>query len=311
MRYAYLYSPQDAWRLDMRGRVVLLGLLLLFPVAAAQVPTPTFCGPIDVTAAAPATALAPGESGTVTITITNSGSVAIRASASILLEANVWDYDADASAQTIPPGESRGFAFQVTPREEAIEDVRASAVGRATCQSPAGGDCPLDACQLEEATSFTVRFREPEGLDIPFLRDLAIPPEYLVASLVLVGLVGGVVLLARRPTRGLAAECPEPLKLVRPGRGASFPIEVKNGAQANVTARFEVAAVPAGWSAFMPLPDVQLAPRESRNLFLMVRAPEDAIDGDAVDVEVRIRDVSEPGKPTNLRVRAEVSDTVA
>jgi len=105
--------------------------------------------------------------------------------------------------------------------------------------------------------------------------------------------------------------CPEPLKFVRPGRGASFPIEVKNGADEPARLALAVAAVPEGWSAFLPLPEIQLAPKETRSLWLMVRAPETAKPGEAVDVELTATDAADPRRTKRVRVRAEVSETGA
>jgi uncharacterized membrane protein len=92
---------------------------------------------------------------------------------------------------------------------------------------------------------------------------------------------------------------------VRAGRGASFPIQVRNASPQNVKYELAVGPVPQGWSAFLPLPDVQLAPREARGLWLMVRSPPDAQNGDAAEVEVSASDPA-TGATTNLRVRAEV-----
>lgn len=295
----------------MRTLVALLGLLLLMPFAAAQLPADV-CGPIEATALAPRP-LAQDEIGTITLTIDNLGEAAVRASGSLSITATGWEYDAEsASPITIQPGASGAITFEVRPTAEASGDATASLVARATCLAPTGADCNLPQCALEDATSTRVQTVPAEGLQIPGLQDLDFPPEYLIASLVLVGLVAAIAMLARRPARGVAAECPEPLKLLSPGRGASFPIEVRNSGGEPVTAQLDVGSVPEGWSAFMPLPDVQLAPRETRSMFLMVRAPEEATTGDAVEVEVTVRPQGAgAGKASHVRVRAEVNEAAA
>lgn len=295
----------------MRLVLALMGLLLLATPALAQDPS-SLCGPITSTAVSPAP-LSAGATGVVVLTVTNGGQLAVRATASMNIREAGWEYDADApSAVVIPAGQSGSFSFNVRPTEATTEDALAQLTARGVCQAAGPVPCPDQACTVEAGAIQTrVGFRPSEGLDIPGLSDLNFPPEYLVASLVLVGLVAAIMVLARRPPRGVLADCPEPLKQVKAGRGASFPIEVRNAGGEALTAQLEVGAVPEGWSAFMPLPDVQLAPRESRNLFLMVRAPEQAGVGDAVDVEVTVRNAARPGKAATVRVRAEVTPDVA
>lgn len=295
----------------MRLVLALLGLLLLAPPALAQDPA-TLCGPITATAAAPAP-MAAGAAGTVTLVVTNAGQLAVRASASMNIREEGWEFDADApSAILIAPQDSASFLFAVRATESATTDALPTLTARGVCEPAGPLPCPPQACSVEaEPVQTRIQFRQAEGLNIPGLSNLDFPPEYLVASLVLVGLVAAIVVLARRPARGVAADCPEPLKQVKAGRGASFPIEVRNAGGEPVTAQLEVGAVPEGWSAFMPLPDVQLAARESRNLFLMVRAPEQAGVGDAVDVEVMVRNPARPEKTTTVRVRAEVAADTA
>lgn len=298
----------------MRLPLALVGLLLLVPLlppGAAQLPV-NACGPLEATAVPPGP-LAPGESGTLTLTIMNRGQAQVRATASLNIQETGWEFDAEAAnAVTIAAESSQAVTFQVRATEATEADATAVLAASGTCLTPAGTDCALPQCQLQApAVTTRVQFRAAEGLQIPGLQNLSFPPEYLIASLVLVGLVAAIFALARRPKRGISADCPEPLKLIRPGRGASFPIAIRNAGGETQTAQLEVSSVPEGWSAFMPLPDVQLAPRESRSLFLMVRAPEEAEEGDAVDVEVTVRPQSSSGKSAQLRVRAEVKESAS
>lgn len=298
----------------MRLPLALVGLLLLLsllPEGTAQLPVSP-CGPLEATAVPPGP-LAAGESGTLTLTIMNRGESSVRATASLNIQESGWQFDAEAAnAVTIAPGGSQALPFQVRATDPTEADATAVLAASGVCLTPAGTDCALPQCQLQApAVTTRVQYRAAEGLQIPGLQDLSFPPEYLIASLVLVGLVAAIIALSRRPTRGISADCPEPLKLIRPGRGASFPIAIRNAGGESQTAQLEVGSVPEGWSAFMPLPDVQLAPRESRSIFLMVRAPEEAEDGDAVDVEVTVRPQTSSGKSSQLRVRAEVKESAS
>lgn len=305
----------------MRRTLSTLALVLLVvPLAAGQVPpsAPPACGPIAATAVAPAT-LGPGEAGTVTLTITNTGARPVTATASMVLlgpgtgGSSGWTGGGDKTVQVpAASGSTPGSAtaeFGVGAEGEAIAEVTVSFSVTGACAAPIPGvDCPQSACVTNEAAaSQRIRYEAPEpGLQIPFLAGLDLRPEVVIALLVLLGILASIPLLLRKRPRALSADCAEPLKTLKPGKGASFPIAVTNPSPDAIRADLEVGAVPEGWTAFLPLPDLQLAPRESRNLFLMVRAPDDAAPGETVDVEVTVRNAARPDRPSLLRVRAEV-----
>lgn len=305
----------------MRRALCTLALVLLaLPLAGGQVPpgAPPPCGPIAATAVAPAT-LGPGEQGTVTLTVTNSGARPVIATASMVLlgpgtgGSAGWTGGGDRTVNVpAASGSAPGTAtaeFEVSAEGEAVEEVTVSFTVSGACPAPIPGvECPQGACVTNEAAaSQRIGYDAPEqGLQIPFLASLDFRPEVLIAALVLLGILASIPLLLRKRPRALSAECPEPLKTLKPGKGASFPISLANPSADPLRAELEVGAVPEGWTAFLPLPDLQLAPRESRNLFLMVRAPDDAAPGETVDVEVSVRNAARPDRPTLLRVRAEV-----
>jgi hypothetical protein len=292
----------------MRAALLFVGLLLFVPAIVAQDPpsAPDLCGPITAAAVAPAP-IAPGEQAEVTVTVTNEGELPASVTVAMLVDTPGWTSVSGDQSATIAKDATSDFRFIVSATEDAAGDARATFTAGGTCEAPGAVLCPEQACTLRDiTTSTTIGYRAPEGLDIPFLKDLEIQPEILIAALVLIALVTAILILARRAPKALSAECAEPLKLVRPGRGTSFPVSVRNPSQETLVAQLEVGAVPEGWSAFMPLPDIQLAPRESRNLFLMVRAPETASDGDTVDVELAVRNAARPEKVSYVRMRAEV-----
>lgn len=294
-------------------RFLLVLAILALPTAAAQLPgVPPPCGPLTAAVTVPA-ALAPGERGDVTVTVENTGNLAASVTVAASIVANGWSFvDAADQTSSIAAGGSGSFTYAVTPTEGAAEDAVANFVVNGACQPPVG-QCPSGTCDAAPVNvSGAVSLRPAEGLRFPGLDNLNFPIEYLIAAVLLVGVAATIPFLVRKKKAALHADCPEPLKMVRPGRGTSFPIEIRNPGAEALTVRLDVAPVPEGWSAFMPLPEVQLAPRESRSLWLMVRAPPEANAGATADIELRLSAGTGAKAPSRLvRVRAEVNPNAA
>lgn len=297
----------------MRLVLALVVLLALLPVASAQ-PTPAPCGPLAASATSPQEAVAPGAQGSVEVAVTNTGQRAVEVVATLNPTPEGWRVVGDAEqTATVDAGGEALFTFTVSPTADARGDYAMSIAVQGTCALPAAGvPCPQNACTTQaQPAGATVRLGQPEGGGLPGLDGFNLPLEYLVAGVVLVGVATAIPLLLRKRGGGFVADCPEPLKMVRPGRGTSFPIEVRNTSGDAITAQFDIGPVPEGWTAFMPLPEVQLAPKEARSLWLMVRSPSEASAGEAVDVEVRLRNPARPDNASSVKVRAEVDPTVA
>ncbi|HUR69218.1 MAG TPA: hypothetical protein VM370_08225 [Candidatus Thermoplasmatota archaeon] len=290
-------------------RVALLAILLLaaVPSALAQVPgvPVTACGPISIPAqpTTPA-AVRAGDSTSVVVEVQNAGRLPVTVTIVAANPPSGWTIDAPGPTQ-VQPQATGSFTFTVTATKDAGDDAPLSFSASGTCDSPLGANCGA-ACNAGSANAqVTVPYAAPQGFRIPGLDNLNFPVEYLLAAIVLVGLASAIPFVMRRKKGGIVAECPEPLKMVKPGRGTSFPIELRNAAKDPAVAQFEVGAVPEGWSAFMPLPEVQLAGREARSLWLMVRSPATASTGDVVDVELKLKD-PRGNDAGAVRVRAEV-----
>lgn len=287
--------------------LALLVAILLLPVAAAQLPTPLQpCGPITlVEPTPPSEPVANGEEAEVAVSAQMGGQLGGTIAVTASTVSPGWSVTAVDDEQTVGAGNTVTFRFLVRAGDEAASDADVQFAASGTCDSgPA--PCPGNACVPAGAnTQVLVPYEPGQGLAIPGLDDLAFPVEYLIAAIVLVGLATAIPFAMKRSRGGVVADCPEPLKMVKPGLGTSFPIEVRNAAREASTTQLEVGPVPEGWSAFMPLPEVQLAAHEARSLWLMVRSPPQATNGESVDVEVRLKDNA--GHSIGLvRVRAEV-----
>lgn len=299
----------------MRLLPALVLVLSLVPLAAAQVPSaPAPCGPLYATATSPAAGAAPGQRADVTLSVQNNGTRGVDVTVSINDPPAGWRLDnAEDQTQTIGGQSSGTFTFTAIPSAQATGDYEVSFQVSGACALPAPGvPCPPNACTTTAPPVGTrVALSAPSGGGLPGLGSLGFPLEYLVAGVVLVGVAATIPFLLRKKGGGFVADCPEPLKMVRPGRGTSFPIEVRNASADPLTAQFEIGPVPEGWTAFMPLPEVQLAGKEARSLWLMVRSPATARQGETADVEVRLRSAARPGLTATLRVRAEVDPSAS
>lgn len=288
--------------------VLVLALLAALPLAHAQVPATPTCGSISIPSAPAVPApIAPGTSADVILTVVLTSELAATITATAVVAQPGWSVSTP-EPQTVPANGQADITFTVSSTESATEDAIVSFSASGTCQTPQNLPCPGDACNAGSANSqVEVPLQASGGFTFPGLDALGASPEYLIAGLVLIGLAVAIPLAMRRKKSGVVADCPEPLKMVRAGRGTSFPIEIRNASKDPATAQFEVGAVPEGWSAFMPLPEVQLAAREARSLWLMVRSPNEAQVGDAVEVELRLRDPKRASANGSVvKVRAEV-----
>lgn len=305
----------------MRLLLVAVALALLIPHSNAQAP-PNPCGPLTLGRIEPSSAaLTPGNDGTFSVTVVNGNQFSTVNGVVVQASTTTAGWSVKSGQQSVAslaPGGSARVTFNATATRDAKADMAISLSASGTCAAPspvpgAPLTCPsgVTQCQLSAATTGVYPLQQGGGLGFPGLGNLDFPVEYLIAGVVLVALAIAIPLLIRKRKAHLSADCPEPLKMVRPGRGTSFPIDIRNPTGEPITATFEVGAVPEGWSAFMPLPEVQLAPRETRSLWLMVRAPADAATGATADVEVRLRDGAKPDATASVKVRAEVDPNAA
>lgn len=137
--------------------------------------------------------------------------------------------------------------------------------------------------------------------------DGGLPWAWIVFGVIVAGAVVGVPAVYRSRGAKIEASVDEGEKDVIAGRGTSFPVTLKNTSKDPVPVKLEVADVQEGWSALTTLPDLEMGPRETRTVYMMVRAPPDAKAGDLCVAKLQVK--PEGGSSTTVKTLARVDKT--
>lgn len=289
----------------MRALLALLALLVLASLAAAQGGVPGVC-PAPTVAFDPARLDIPvGGAASFNVTLTN-GHAQLPAALDAAYSAPPgFAVDPPTSRHENVPG-AGSVTQRVTITVLAGAPVGTTRQVTADATATCGTALATQASAATSATADVVVTPAPATGAQDLIAAATQPAVLAIGGLILVLVVGAVALKSRREGVGLA--CPEASKSLRPGRGTSFPLEVQNRSAAPDTAQFAVANVPDGWTAFTALPEIQLGPRETRTLWLMVRAPAAAAEGTEVTFRVTAASRSHPSKTVGIAVTATVKD---
>ncbi|HLF16983.1 MAG TPA: hypothetical protein VI796_06110 [Candidatus Thermoplasmatota archaeon] len=122
----------------------------------------------------------------------------------------------------------------------------------------------------------------------------------LAAILITVKLVVG----NRRTAVALSAEAAD-VTVPAGGRG-TLTLTVENLTKAEDTVVFQVSAVATGWAAFLPVPELQLAPQAREEIALTVIAAKDLHPGDSQSILVSATSAQAPKRPAVVTVDATV-----
>lgn len=118
-----------------------------------------------------------------------------------------------------------------------------------------------------------------------------------------------VVLLGRGNKAAVALRSSISVAEVAPGRSVAIPLTVENLTSNEDTVLFHVAPVAEGWAASLPLPELALDGRRSEELHLVVTAPRSARPGESQRVGVSATSTQNPKKVAELLVDIQVGDT--
>lgn len=159
--------------------------------------------------------------------------------------------------------------------EVRVEDVQCNIGGIGTPQS--GGQTDTVSLALTHAPL-------PTGAG-----DEGLPWAWIVFGGIVAASVVGVPVVYRSRGARVEASCEESEKDVIAGRGTSFPIVLRNKGSDPVPVRLEVSEVQEGWSALTTLPDLELGGKETRTVYMMVRAPPEAKPGDLCVTKLQVK----------------------
>ncbi len=155
---------------------------------------------------------------------------------------------------------------------------------------------PVDDDQ-EDTVSLSASVEDDDFFGIPW----DFPPWVLWVVLGAVGVTLAAILVSRRPTSaGVFLECGESSKEVAPGRGTSFPVRIRNDGRSKDLVSLTTSPVPQGWDTFLPIVDVPLEAGDEQTIWISVKSPDDARDGDHVVVKVFARSSSAVGDQASL-----------
>lgn len=267
----------------MRGVAVLLLWALLAAPAAAT------CGAITLTPSADHLVVPPGEVRVLRFGIEKADEEVARASITV----------------TAPPGWS-AVASNPTP----VLDGRAPVLNAISVVAPARGTGVTEGEVV--VTVETVCEGAEEGATASAAIRVEVEPlsRGLVGLLASLGVAGVVVLLGIGVVSrlaGVGVTSAEPDRVVAPGATASFRIVVENKRTVPERVTLAVGALPAGWSVVVPAPELDLEPREEKEVWLAVRAPVDARAGTETDVVVHAALKEEPRRAAAIVLRARVT----
>lgn len=284
---------------------VFVLVLLMLPTAAGQ--GPATCSPAVLDQPTPGIDVAPGAEGRVAFGVTNPNRTPATADIRLNPAYGGWTWSPDRTTVSLGAGANATVTLLLAAPADAATGHRAVSItvevvlrcdvaGLATAGTSGAAAIGFDAFLAGPPPS---RGDGGAGGFDAF--------ELIVLGALVVSAGTAATLVARQTRKGFRVRTEEQEKPVEAGRGASFPVTVENLATGPDTAILDVSAVPDGWNAFMAMPEVPLAGREARQLWVMVRAPPGAEPGERVDVRVDVRSKAAPGKASSATLTAVVA----
>lgn len=211
------------------------------------------------------------------------------------------------------PSETRLVTLSVSLLTDRPADDRLAVELRFASQPYASNPSPLPIpnqfpAQLQQADTKTVRVTAEKRLTVSetvtgLARDYA---PWLGGVAIALFILGVVVAKRRRAVAVLVLSCDQPRQQIVPGRGASFPVRVLNGTSEREEIRLELEDVPMGWEALLPLHRFDLGAGASTQVWLTLKAPDDARVGSSAHVRLVASPVHFPERSSEVRLEAEV-----
>lgn len=280
----------------------LLGTLAIATAASAQDPCQLTLSEDDGN---PGTSnFTVDESRTFTFTVTNPGNTEVEGTVVTLQDPPPgWDWSTQPQTVRVPGDSSQDISIRVVFLGERSLDAELGVqVQDVHCTALVGGG--INGPNSDPVTFSMTHAPLPAGPGA----DEGLPWAWIVFGVIVAGAVVGVPLVYSQRGAKIDASVEEPEKDVVAGRGTSFPVTLKNQGKDPVPVRLEVSEVQEGWSALTTLPDLEMGPKETRTVYMMVRAPPDAKPGDLCVAKLQVK--PDGGSATEVKTLSRV-DKVA
>lgn len=241
------------------------------------------------------------ETRTFTFIAENTGDLDAEAEVFISDPPRGWDWPTRMPTISLESGEDSSVEIDVMFTGETqqdasfqieLEDIQCNAaVGTGTVSGSTNG------AQTYSFTHAPIEDAEEGGL----------PWAWIVFGVIVAGAVVGVPVAYQQRGARISATVEDSEKDVIAGRGTSFPVTLKNKSNDPVPVKLEVVDVQEGWSALTTLPDLELAGKETRTVYMMVRAPPEAKPGDLCVAKLAVK--PEGGPSTTVKTLTRVDET--
>jgi hypothetical protein len=288
--------------------LLLLGLFFFVLVAGSALaqlpPVPTEPG-VNLSASSQTRLVERGACATFDVTVTNSGATVDELSQlpmqPIEEERITFSLSQPAAGWTVsdaPPAVdlNRGDQAMVSVRLCAGENADRGSTTNVVLTAILEPAFPIDEEQ-RDSVSLRAEVQDAGVFGLPF--DL--PPWVLWVVLAAVGVMLAAVLVTRKGAgAGVVLECNESNKEVMAGRGTSFPVKIINEGRAKDLVSLTTSPVPHGWDTFLPIVDVPLEAGDKQTVWISVKSPEDAHDGEHVALKVLARSSSAAGQQASI-----------
>ena len=174
--------------------------------------------------------------------------------------------------------------------------------------SPAASSSPLplNTPGHDDPSTDTVDFEVRRELTTSeAITDFADKNRWWLAAAALAIIAAGVV-LARTRRKGVRVTCDNDLQEVLPGRGANFAVTILNETHENDTFSLTAAEVNPGWAVILPTDSIEIGRGREDTVWLTVKAPMDAKEGQRASVEMFVASRRKPGTEGRVLVEAVV-----
>lgn len=241
-----------------------------------------------------------GETRTFSFIIENTGDQEADADVFISDPPPGWSWPSSSpSVQSLAPGDGQERSIDVTFTGEMENDASFEMVLQNI-------DCAVTLAGTSTNGPQTMTFTHAP---LPGGDAGGLPWAWIVFGVIVAGAVVGVPVAYQRRGARVAASVEESEKDVTAGRGTSFPVTLKNHSNDPVPVRLEITDVQEGWSALTTLPDLELGAKETRTVYMMVRAPPEAKPGDLCVAKLTVK--PEGGSPTTVKTLSRVDEARA